>query len=280
MATPTEKLLIVLLVNVFTSCFVNGHVALTFPPARKYDLDFLDNARTPGPCGMPKGSLRTTFAAGSSFNATWHLAYPHKGGYRLQILDHLERPVLDITPSVDGSDFIKGDVQDQSHFIKLPDDFTCNDCTLRLLRQADEWGGQYRFWSCADIDIKPSKGYRETCSGHGKYFATKCKCDNKYYGSRCQYWDECSKDQDCGGQGKCVDVGGNALPRRQCYCKLGWFGPGCNKKSPIKSTDIDFSLYTSKRLSDDYMAYWRILKEQKEIEVVLVVNGTDRKSVV
>uniref|UniRef100_A0A1B0DNA9 Uncharacterized protein n=1 Tax=Phlebotomus papatasi TaxID=29031 RepID=A0A1B0DNA9_PHLPP len=33
---------------------VYGHVALTFPPARKYDLDFLDNSRTKGPCGMPK----------------------------------------------------------------------------------------------------------------------------------------------------------------------------------------------------------------------------------
>ncbi|KAH6941640.1 hypothetical protein HPB50_021004 [Hyalomma asiaticum] len=31
-----------------------GHVALTFPPARRYDLDFLDNGRTKGPCGMPK----------------------------------------------------------------------------------------------------------------------------------------------------------------------------------------------------------------------------------
>lgn len=35
-----------------------GHVALTFPPARKYDLDFLDNSRTKGPCGMPKGKQR------------------------------------------------------------------------------------------------------------------------------------------------------------------------------------------------------------------------------
>ena len=38
---------------------VRGHVGLTFPPARKYDLDFLDNARTKPPCGMPKG--RKTF---------------------------------------------------------------------------------------------------------------------------------------------------------------------------------------------------------------------------
>lgn len=34
---------------------VEGHVALTYPPARKFDLDFLDNSRTKPPCGMPKG---------------------------------------------------------------------------------------------------------------------------------------------------------------------------------------------------------------------------------
>jgi len=34
---------------------VSAHMALTYPPARKFDLDFLDNSRTKGPCGMPKG---------------------------------------------------------------------------------------------------------------------------------------------------------------------------------------------------------------------------------
>jgi hypothetical protein len=34
---------------------VSAHMALTYPQARKYDLDFLDNSRTKGPCGMPKG---------------------------------------------------------------------------------------------------------------------------------------------------------------------------------------------------------------------------------
>lgn len=33
-----------------------AHVALTFPQARHYDLDFLDNGRTKAPCGMPKGT--------------------------------------------------------------------------------------------------------------------------------------------------------------------------------------------------------------------------------
>lgn len=181
-----------------------------------------------------------------------------QGGYKIQILDHLERPQLDLTPSIKGSEFVRNDAtwvkhicceifalqtpsflcSAQSHEIRLPQNFTCEDCTLRLLRQADEWTNSYRFWSCADIDIKLRKEYRETCSGHGKYLATKCKCDKNYYGTRCQYWDECTVDQDCGLQGKCIDIGGTALPRKQCYCNLGWFGPACNK-SKHKQWDVN-----------------------------------------
>lgn len=35
-----------------------GHVGLTFPPARKFDLDFLDKIRTKPPCGMPKNGKK------------------------------------------------------------------------------------------------------------------------------------------------------------------------------------------------------------------------------
>ena len=100
---------------------------------------------------------------------------------------------------------------------------------MRLLRQADEWSSGYRFWSCADIDIKNRKQFKETCSGHGQYFPSRCKCSKNYYGNRCQYKDECTADQDCGVQGKCIDIDGTSLPRKQCYCQLGWFGPGCNQ---------------------------------------------------
>ena len=31
------------------------------------------------------GTERTTLKAGSSINITWHLAYPHKGGFRLEV---------------------------------------------------------------------------------------------------------------------------------------------------------------------------------------------------
>lgn len=51
------KCLLLTLVLIASSCIplISSHVALTYPPARKYDFDFLDNSRTKGPCGMPKG---------------------------------------------------------------------------------------------------------------------------------------------------------------------------------------------------------------------------------
>ena len=56
-----------------------AHVRLDFPRARDLTLDFLDNVRTPAPCGMPKGPSKTSLEAGTRFNVTWHLAYPHQG---------------------------------------------------------------------------------------------------------------------------------------------------------------------------------------------------------
>ena len=132
-----------------------------------------------------------------------------------------------LLPSIDPSSA-------QQFQVSLPRNFTCRDCTLRLVRQADEWGGNYRFWSCADVDIVPRREHHETCSGHGKFIA-RCKCDKKYYGPRCEFWDECVTNQDCGIQGTCVDLGGTSLPRRQCYCRLGWFGPGCNKSKCMRN---------------------------------------------
>lgn len=124
----------------------------------------------------------------------------------MQLLDHLERPVLDLTPKVSGIEFIRTDVTAQRYEVKFPNDFTCDNCTIRLLRQADEWSNGYRFWSCADIDIRPRMGFREMCSGKGKYIASRCKCEKRFYGNRCQYSDECSVDRDCGAQGKCIDL--------------------------------------------------------------------------
>lgn len=79
------------------------------------------------------------------------------------------------------------------------------------------------------LSRRVGKEFRETCSGHGKHLANRCKCDKKYYGSRCQYSDECVSNDDCGNQGKCIDLQGSSMPRRQCFCNFGWFGPNCAK---------------------------------------------------
>ncbi|KAK9497677.1 hypothetical protein O3M35_004361 [Rhynocoris fuscipes] len=250
-----------------------AHVSLTFPPARKYDLDFLDNVRTKAPCGMPKGTLKTTILAGKQFNITWHLGYPHQGGIRLQVLDSLSRPVLDLTPVTAKSEFVSAADPTLQHYpVLIPADFECENCTIRLVREAKEWGENYRLWSCADVDIRTKKHYKEDCSGHGPYLLSKCRCNRLYRGPRCQYRDECVDHIDCGDMGRCVDIKSVSAPSKQCFCENGWFGPACTKKSALKSTTLDLSGHMERRLSDNLMLYWQVVEEEKEIEIVLVGN--------
>ena len=44
----------------------------------------------------------------------------------------------------------------------------------------------------------------------------------------------------------------------------------------MKTTTIQEGLYTSREVSENYKLLWRILKDQGEIEVVMVVKGTGK----
>ncbi|CAI8038948.1 hypothetical protein GBAR_LOCUS21685 [Geodia barretti] len=137
----------------------SAHVRLTFPPARTPNYDFLDNVRTGGPCGVPDAGESdpvTTLVVGSSLNVSYHLAYPHRGGIRINILDSNGTIVhallgLDSWRLEDDSTAFRQEVT-------LPDGFVCDRCVLQLMRQAAEWSatGGYIFWSCADISIQNS----------------------------------------------------------------------------------------------------------------------------
>ena len=154
----------------------------------------------------------------------------------------------------------------------LPADLKCIDCSIRLVRQASEWGGRYQFWSCADVDILPQKEtFLNICSGHGKSYSGRCRCDKLSYGDQCQYQDECIVDRDCGIHGKCHDVQSTSAPRRQCFCEVGWFGPKCSKQNPkvLSSKKFQEGLYTKQEISDKMTVYWRVLHELQEIEVVM-----------
>ncbi|XP_076320004.1 uncharacterized protein LOC143230387 [Tachypleus tridentatus] len=254
---------------------VFAHVALTFPPARKYDLDFLDNGRTKSPCGMPKGDIFTSLPAGASINVSWHLAYPHKGGFKLELLGEDERLLEDLTPTTAETNYIGSeDSTAQMYTINLPKKLTCKNCTIRLLRQAKEWGNRYLFWSCADVSLIPVSEFRTICSNHGKLKEEYCVCDRLFSGNVCQYKDECWADEECGPNGKCISVDSTSFPKKQCFCEEGWFGENCNKESSVKSVMVDLSKYTQKELSDDYRLYWRIIEETEEIEAILKVNGS------
>lgn len=77
----------------------------------------------------------------------------------------------------------------------------------------------------------PSTGndYRETCSDRGKYIVSRCHCNKRFFGNRCQFENECEDDDDCGFYGKCIDIGATSFPKKQCYCQQGRFGPKCSK---------------------------------------------------
>ena len=52
---------------------------------------------------------------------------------------------------------------------------------------SSEWGSKYEFYSCADVNIMPPNTFTQTCSGHGRSFGGRCRCDRNYYGDVCQY---------------------------------------------------------------------------------------------
>ena len=52
------------------------------------------------------GGVKTSIKAGTSFNVTWHLGYPHQGGFRLELLDPHEKRLRDFTPT---DEYVVGD---------------------------------------------------------------------------------------------------------------------------------------------------------------------------
>lgn len=265
-----------LLLSAAAVTLVTGHVSLTFPPARKYDLDFLDTFRTLSPCGMYSNPNASTLVeAGEPLTVTWHLGYPHRGGIRLEILDYKDKNLLTLTPA---NEYV-GDKTDQEYTVNIPEDLECKQCSIRLTRQALEWGSKYRFQSCADIEIVPRKDYTNKCSRNGspKSGGT-CNCKPTYYGDQCQYKNDCDDDAGCNNHGQCLEHFGTALPKKSCYCEPGYFGLTCERESALKVKAVNMSAgYEEMRLNGDRFKFlWRFIGDGKrdEIEGVIVAKTT------
>ena len=248
---------------------VEGHVALTYPPARKYDLDFLDTLRTEGPCGMNKGNVKTPIVAGWPLNVTWHLGYPHDGGFNLEILDKNGASIKNLTDGFDGA---SGKTVQHAQ-VDIPDDLTCSECTIRLTRQAIEWGKSYLFKSCADVEIVSRPNYINQCSKHGTPSGGSCSCEGTYFGDQCQYKNDCEVDADCSNRGRCLSHGGSSNPQKECYCNIGYFGRQCQHNSGLTNKKYNPSLFNPVNLTTDVQFLWRYLDAKKEVmEGVVIVK--------
>ncbi|XP_040570734.1 uncharacterized protein [Lepeophtheirus salmonis] len=250
-----------------------GHVALVFPPARKYELDFLDAFRTKTPCGMGKGDVRTSIPNGRSIDISWHLGYPHKGGFKIELLDKDEKLVSSLT-----QDRYIGERTSQTYSYSIPNDFVCKDCTIRLIRQALDFGQKYIFQSCADVDIVQEDEHVENCSNRGKFSNGACVCNKpQYYGDRCEFADECASDSDCSGSpnGQCLDLGGTAYPRKQCFCMPGFFGNVCSKKSTLNPIKLsNFTSFKQYSFGTTTNFYWRLLEDESLFEGIITAKTT------
>lgn len=205
----------------------------------------------------------------------------HPGGYKLELLDENENFLQSLTtPEIDDQNSPRGwldnDPTAQRHEVFIPSNLQCNGCTIRLLRQAREWSGGYTFWSCADVDIVNSiNSDQDLCMGHGSYSRSsgQCQCDRTFYGSRCQYQNECEDDSDC-GRGQCIDVRATTAPTKRCFCEMGYFGAKCDQASSLSSRleRSDLAGYNQRQLNDKADLFWKVVGD--EVEVVMKVKGT------
>ncbi|CAL2030907.1 unnamed protein product [Caenorhabditis brenneri] len=247
----------------------SAHIKLVYPPARAPALDFYSSSNSQPPCGVPKPAagegVRTFLKAGSTIEMNWFVAVPHMGGIRLEVLNSSDEPIAIFTNFNDAFN-----VTETTKKVELPPNFECKDCAIRMTTQATEYGNSYFFYSCADINIVNEVPDGDTCVGNGNRMNGVCQCFDGFFGSECQFQDECKEDDDCGVQGYCR-LGGDS-PRRQCFCPTSRYGKNCELESDsIRSVaDFDESQY-QKREDQGNKIYWRLLKD--EIEFVLRYPG-------
>ena len=91
--------------------------------------------------------------------------------------------------------------------VTIPPNLGCgvgSTCALRLVRSASDFGPDYRFWSCSDIQVEDSPAVTTPTASR----------------------DECLVDSDCAGRAKCINTGSTKEPLRQCFCEAGYSGYG------------------------------------------------------
>uniref|UniRef100_A0A158P7J8 EGF-like domain-containing protein n=1 Tax=Angiostrongylus cantonensis TaxID=6313 RepID=A0A158P7J8_ANGCA len=111
--------------------------------------------------------------------------------------------------------------------IVLPPGFECANCAIRITHQATEYGNDYFFYSCADVNILKEIPDGDTCLSRGTRKNGVCHCQPNFSGDQCQFEAECLSDDDCGVHGLCQTNPNDGV--RECFCPSGRFGEKCQK---------------------------------------------------
>ena len=66
------------------------------------------------------------------------------------------------------------------------------------------------------------------------------------------------------------------MPKRECYCAIGWFGRNCETRSDLGVKAVNESLYNVERLrGDSFKFMWRVIGPLEEtLEGVIVAKTT------
>uniref|UniRef100_A0A1I7WDZ6 EGF-like domain-containing protein n=1 Tax=Heterorhabditis bacteriophora TaxID=37862 RepID=A0A1I7WDZ6_HETBA len=197
--------------------------------------------------------VRTFFQSGSTISIEWFTSIPHMGGIRLEVLNSLDQPIAIFNDFND-----RYNITDTNKNIELPPLFECADCAIRLTHQATEYGSDYYFYSCADVNILKAIPDGDSCLSHGKRNDGKCLCNEGFTGDYCQYSTECNSNDECSINGECKIT--NDEPKGQCFCSSGRYGRNCEKNSDVIRSPSQFneSLYKMKQAEDNKI-YWRII---------------------
>uniref|UniRef100_A0A914QXK0 EGF-like domain-containing protein n=1 Tax=Panagrolaimus davidi TaxID=227884 RepID=A0A914QXK0_9BILA len=171
----------------------------------------------------------------------------------------------------------------------------CHGCVLQIERQATEYGPNYIFHSCADVNIESTleNNDESQCSGNGRFTENGCVCRKYFSGDQCQFRVECENDADC-IHGKCIKESRPALIQKTCFCDYSFYGKNCETEFKNENSEdmcfnyedlVDTSspmfkgygifnpdCYEKIELNSEDFVYSRVI--DNEVEIILDFNTT------
>jgi len=151
-----------LLIVFFGQVSAHGHMSKPdiriFPGDENQGLTRTNGPTTQQPCaGNPPGPVKSNFKPGETIQVQWVITAAHRGNCSVQLSttgdDQDFKEIKKLSKCADENGNFSEDV-------KLPDDVTCEHCTLRF-----EWNAELTnelYLNCADISIGGGKSKRRS----------------------------------------------------------------------------------------------------------------------